>query len=804
MRRLGAAVVAFLFLASFLSGSVVFSQVSTASLQVSSLVRTIPADGKTYPIVVISLVANNKPVLALSSFNVFLSSSNPAVGSVPAVVSFPAGSSFIILNFTTTTSPGLTYITATAQGYASGSQPFQTSAVGAIPTSVKVYPAPSQAVAQPSYTGSVVVELLDSQGNPAEAINQTVVSLTSSNPNVVSLVTSQVVLQPGQTIAVGTYHSGLVVGGAIIVASAPGLLGSNAPINVLGPIPAQIKVQAVPPTVALGTSGLLVVWLTDQNGNPTIASSDVTLNLVSSNSSIVSLQSQATISAGTNYVDIPFQANFKGNAIITVSSSGLISGTTTVLVAKPMNATSLQLVIAPQPILANNRSTTALFVYLLGNGAPSVATSDVNVILSTQNPSIASIPNNVTIRAGQSFASVTVKSSFFVGSSQITASAENLLPASPQTIIAYGNAPSALVATALPQILPANAGSYPSLLITLQSQSGLPANAPTPIAVAIKSSNPSVIPINTTITINTGQSAVIVPVSTTYTPGTASITVTASGLASSTTQFSTFLPGASQLSFQVAPQIGMITPSGVAGAFALELLNQNGNPVKAKVNVPVVITADNTTVIHSQIVVNLEAGTALAVFQLKANSPGTTKLTASAPGLSPANAQATFVPYPVSIVGSTGNIIAYLNQTVTLQVQVNIQGEPFPNVTVLWNSTGGALNSTITKTDSKGVTSNTFVSRLPGSYNVTASVGGQGANSLVKVFQVIVLAQVPPTQTTTITTTKMGPTVLGLPLSAFLIIVGGVAAGIIIAFVVYRFRPKKRTILLPGESKKNP
>lgn len=615
-------------------------------------------------------------------------------------------------------------------------------------------------------------------------------------------------LQPGQTIAVGTYHSGLVVGGATIAASAPGLLGSNAPINVLGPTPAQIRVQAVPPTVAFGTSGLLVVWLADQNGNPTIASSDVVLNLVSSNSSIVSLQSQATIIAGTNYIDIPFQAHSSGNAIITVSSSGLNSGTTTVLVAQPKPATSLQLVIAPQPILANNRTTTALFVYLLGNGAPSIAVSDINVILSTQNPSIASIPTNVTIPAGQSLASISVKSSFFVGSSQITASAQNLLPASPQTITAYGNAPSALVATALPQILPANAGTYPSLLITLQSQSGLPANAPTPIAVAIRSSNPSVIPINTTITINTGQSAVIVPVSTTYTPGTASITVTASGFASSTTQFSTFLPGASQLSFQVAPQICMITPSGVAGVFALELLNQNGNPVRAKVNVPVVITADNTTVIHTQMVVNLKAGTALAVFQLKANSPGTTKLTASAPGLSPANVQATFVPYPVSLIGRTGSIIAYLNQTVTLQVQVDIQGEPFPNVTVLWNTTGGTLNSTITRTDSKGVASNMFVSRLPGSYNVTASVGGQGANSLVKVFQVIVLAQVPPTQTTTTTTTNMGPTVLGLPLSAFLIVVGGVAAGIIIAFAVYRFRdrlrPKKRTILLPGESRKNP
>jgi hypothetical protein len=807
VRRIGVLTIIMVFASVFLLNTSLGQQ-ATPSLQVSSLVRIIPADGKTYPVVVVSLVLNNKPAVALSSFNVFLSSSNPAVGTVPPVVNFPVGSSFILVNFTTTNTPGPTTITATAQGYGSGSQQFQTSALGGFPSSIGVFAAPQQAVAQTSYTGSLIVELLDSRGNPAQATNQTVISLTSSNPVSVSLVTNQVVLQPGQTIAVGTYSSGLVVGGATITASAPGLTKGTVTVNVLGSTPSQIRVQAVPPLAPLNSNGLFAVWLADQNGNPTIASSEVVLNLVSSNTTVLTVQSQATIPVGSNYLDIPFQTHAKGSAVVTVSSSGLTSGTVSVQVSQPKPPTSLQIVLAPQPILANNRTTTSVFVYLLGNGAPSLALSDINVVLASQNPNIASIPNSVTIPAGQPFASVSVKSSFFVGSSQITASAQNLLPAPPQTITAFGNAPNALVATSLPQVLPANGGTYPSLLISLQSQSGLPANAPTPIAVTIRSSNPSVIPINTTVTINAGQSAVLVPIPTTSTPGTASVTVTASGFASSTTQFSTISPGASQLGFQVAPQPGMITPSGVAGEFALELLDQNGNPVQTKVNVPVVITADNTSVIHSQMVINLEAGTTLAVFQLKADNPGTTQLTASGPGLSPAKVQATFVPFPVSAKIGANRNFAYLNETVVVDVQVNLQNEPFAGVPVAWSSTGGQLNVTSSKTDDKGVAIATFRSSLPGTYNVTALVGGQGSNAIRLVYQITVLAQVPPTQTVTTTSQQAGLTILGLPLSAFLTVVVGVAAGIIIVFTVYRFRDRirgrKRTILLPGESKKNP
>ena len=72
-----------------------------------------------------------------------LSSSSPQTGTVPSVVTLAAGELFQVVNFTTTTLPGQTVISAIASGYNVGSLTVTTKTVGGMPVALDVFLSPS-------------------------------------------------------------------------------------------------------------------------------------------------------------------------------------------------------------------------------------------------------------------------------------------------------------------------------------------------------------------------------------------------------------------------------------------------------------------------------------------------------------------------------------------------------------------------------------------------------------------------------------------------------------------------------------
>ncbi len=173
---------------------------ATASLNASSLSLSIipsklPADGSTYPSVVVSLVEQaGTPTVALTDVTVFLSASQNNVGALPASVTIPMGKTFVIANFTTTTTPGQTVITASSPGLGSSSAQLTTLTPSGFPTHIQVFASPSILLArpsnQPSDQGTITVELTDDQGLPAKAPSSFAISLFSSTTSVVGLVQS--------------------------------------------------------------------------------------------------------------------------------------------------------------------------------------------------------------------------------------------------------------------------------------------------------------------------------------------------------------------------------------------------------------------------------------------------------------------------------------------------------------------------------------------------------------------------------------------------------------------------------------
>ncbi|MDW8045565.1 MAG: hypothetical protein RMJ31_07355, partial [Nitrososphaerota archaeon] len=122
----------------------------------------IPADGKSYPCIVIQIQnEDGLPAPAPEDVLITLSSSNPSVGNVQGSIVIMKGENYAIANFTSTKIAGSTTITASAQGYKTGSIEIETVTLTTHPKSLAVYLSPSQILARSGSQGIIIVQLED-------------------------------------------------------------------------------------------------------------------------------------------------------------------------------------------------------------------------------------------------------------------------------------------------------------------------------------------------------------------------------------------------------------------------------------------------------------------------------------------------------------------------------------------------------------------------------------------------------------------------------------------------------------------
>jgi len=146
------------------------------------------------------------PAKAPISTVVTLTSSNPTVGTVPGSITISAGKTYAYTHFKSTYSAGSTTITATAAGYTSDST-VMTTATGLTPSKLAVILGPSKLPNDNSgHSYSVIVQLQDTNGNPAPASATTVVLLTSSNENV-GTIPASVTISSGKSTTYTTFTS---------------------------------------------------------------------------------------------------------------------------------------------------------------------------------------------------------------------------------------------------------------------------------------------------------------------------------------------------------------------------------------------------------------------------------------------------------------------------------------------------------------------------------------------------------------------------------------------------------------------
>ncbi len=143
------------------------------------------------------------------------------------------------------------------------------------PTQLKIYMGPPSVPAENSeYDSIFFVQLADSQGNPARATSDTVISVSSSRTDI-GTVEPTITIPAGATYASGKFHSTFTPGATTITATSSGYATVQATLNTIGPIPSTLAVYAFPPT--LPSDGniypAIVVQLQDAGGAPARAHS---------------------------------------------------------------------------------------------------------------------------------------------------------------------------------------------------------------------------------------------------------------------------------------------------------------------------------------------------------------------------------------------------------------------------------------------------------------------------------------------------------------------------------------------------
>ncbi|MBS1855790.1 MAG: hypothetical protein JST11_10520, partial [Acidobacteria bacterium] len=556
-----------------------------------------------------NLTLNLSATAPAGGLTVNLSSSNPAVATVPALATFAQGSS-------TTTVPVTGVSAGTAIIHASN-----------IPN-------------VPDVTANITVQILGTISVPAATslnLGQTspfAVTLTAPAPSQVTIAlsssdTSKVTISvPSVTIAQGALAptqqpsvTGVNLGSATISATASGYVSGSGNVQV------SAALAFNPATVTFTGGGAQSLNLTLSGPAP---ASGITVNLSSSNTGVLTVPATATFTSGQTNVSIPVTITGSGTAVVHAANLPLLADTTA-------NVTVQGGITVPSNVTVTP-GQQADFPVTLSAPAPG---SGLNIaLLSSDASKVSVVFASVFVNPGSTTPSVTPRiSGVDFGQATITASANG-----------YGSSGSVVQVTGSASFFPATStvvqGSpNPTLSLTLSVQ------APSSITFNLNSSNPAAVTVPASVTIPANQNNVTVPVTLV---GIGSSTITAStstpNIANATATVTVSSPGS--INLPPSPSVGL----GASASFPISL------GTAAASNVTVSLSSSSTarlTISPSTVTILAGHTTPTSQPQITGLDIGTATITASASGYTTASVSAqvtatlAFNPPSMTIVGAT-------------------------------------------------------------------------------------------------------------------------------------------------------
>lgn len=400
------------------------------------------------------------------------------------------------------------------------------------PSKLKIFVGPTSVPADDRVYNCVFVQLQDSSGKPARAVQDTTISLSSSNTNI-GTVDPSIIIRSGTTYGSADFHSTFSPGTTSIAATASGYATVQASVTTVGPNPTSIAVYGFPSTLPAdgGSYDALLVQLQDSSSSPAKApKGGIQVILSCSNGEIGAVTSPVIIPEGQTYAIASFKTTTTaGQAVITPVSSGYVSKQTTVA-TKAIGglADSIQIWTGTPKVLAEKNEYRHIAVQLYSGGNLATASSNINVTLSSSDKTVGIMETSLIVPQSKTYALATLTTTYKAGTTTITAAATNLTAAQ-QTISTIGFTPSQLAVYCVPSTLPSDNQAYETIQVQLQDSQGRPAKDPVAdVTVSLFSSKPEVGEVDSTLTIPFGETHATGEFAVTNAPGSTSVTAQAS------------------------------------------------------------------------------------------------------------------------------------------------------------------------------------------------------------------------------------------------------------------------------------
>jgi hypothetical protein len=456
------------------------------------------------------------------------------------------------------------------------------------PSRLNIYAGPTSVLADNNTYNCIFVQLQDSVGQPARALQDTIISLSSSLTNI-GTVDSYITILKGATYSSANFNTTFSPGTTTISASETGFSTVQTSITTIGPIPSAIGVYGFPSILPAdgNTYESIMVQLQDSSGNPARApQGGVQVTLFCSNTSHVGTVTPIVIiPEGQTYTKANFTTTSMAqteakieSAIVTAISPGYtpnqVAISTTPVASNP---TQIRIFVGPTKVPADQNSYKQIAIELQDDrGYVSQSLSDTVVTIASNDQSIGTI-NPITITQTQTYAVATLNTTYKTGSATITAVATNLL-SDRQAISTFGFVPSKLGIYCVPINLPADNKTYQAIQVQLQDAQGRPAKDPQAnVDVNLFSSQPTVGVVGSILTIPFGQTQATGNLTVTNAAGTTAITAQASGYTTATTSITTSLIDYSPLLITLTA-----TPNTVLNGYTSTVIanvTANGAPI---------------------------------------------------------------------------------------------------------------------------------------------------------------------------------------------------------------------------------
>jgi hypothetical protein len=597
-----------------------------------------------------------------------------------------------------------------------------------VATKLMIKSVPNTFVSSGPKNGYVGIETVNDNDIPTPVTEDTQISISTSDSNVVNPITSNIVIKKGSYHTTGQFFVGQP-GTVTLSASSPSMQAVSTTVTVTSDITQNtLQVYVFPKIVNAyqATTAYVIVQLHDASNNPIIAKNDtpVSIKITNTNSTNAINTSEETNPLQVNgplilkkdsywaYVPIQVSSATTGIYNVEISAKGaVVSAPAQINVTNAnavMNHKSARLDILP--ILATGKNELIGVMHLEdSSGNTLLSDTNLKIHVDSSDTSIVSVPD-VQMSYGSQSALVFAQIGNSADPVTLNVDTENAKPVTPVMTLLNTEAITLKADSLIPKVLQDT--TFP--MIFYMAKGDALTNLTTDFSMLLSPDN---IVQTSQLSMQKGQPIKIVD-ATLIKSGMQSLSVTAP-----TSSYSFTVDGVSTSPKSVSIDHPDVIMSGINNTFSIELLNDQQMPLYVDHDITVNLVSSDPKVVDLPASVQIPKGSYFTTFTVQAKNEGQSEIAVLGDEvpLSKFNVNISSLVPEVSIQSPDfGATHAPLN----VNVVAIYHKVPLRDLHVEWTVDDGNIQQMDKVTDSNGIAKISVISNDAGTLHISASVSG--------------------------------------------------------------------------------